>query len=221
MGIFSRFKDIVSSNLNAMLDKAEDPEKLIRLMIQEMEETLVELKSSCAGVMADKKKVERDRDALKEEEVKWQQRAELAVDKNKEDLAKEALVERNRFRTRIKNLDTEIKELDKLIEQARKDIEQLEGKLNTAREKQQVLVQRRIRAGQSLKTQKEIRKAGSMDAIRKFQEFEHRIDRMEAEAGLVNVEPEKGSLEDEFNRLENEDSINAELKKLKKAAKKE
>jgi len=221
MGIFSRFKDIVSSNLNAMLDKAEDPEKLIRLMIQEMEETLVELKSSCAGVMADKKKVERDRDTLKEEEVKWQQRAELAVDKNKEDLAKEALVERNRFRARIKNLDMDVRELDKLIEQARKDIDQLEGKLSTAREKQQVLVQRRIRAGQSLKTQKEIRKAGSMDAIRKFQEFEHRIDRMEAEAGLVNMEPEKGSLEDEFNRLENEDSINEDLKKLKKAAKKE
>jgi phage shock protein A len=221
MGIFSRFKDIISSNLNAMLDKAEDPEKLIRLMIQEMEETLVELKSSCAGVMADKKKVERDREALKEEDAKWQQRAELAISKNKEDLAKEALVERNRFRTRIENLESDIKELDKMIEQARKDIEQLEGKLNTAREKQQVLVQRRIRAGQSLKTQNEIRKAGSMDAIRKFQEFEHRIDRMEAEAGLVNVEPEKGSLEDEFSRLENEDSINAELKKLKKAAKKE
>lgn len=220
MGIFSRFKDIVSSNINAMLDKAEDPEKMIRLMIQEMEETLVELKSSCAGIMADKKKSERDREALKRQEEKWQERAQLAIEKDREDLAKEALIEKKRFLRQIEALDENCAQFEKMIGQAREDIEQLEEKIAAARKKQQVLIKRHIRAGQKLRTQQEIRRANSADAFRRFEEYEQKIDRMEAEAGLVNGtrEPAPGSLEDEFNKLENEDTVEQELQDLKKAA---
>src|SRR5210317_1339583 len=97
MGIFTRFRDIISSNINAMLDKAEDPEKLIKLMIREIEDTLIELKASCAGVMASEKKVERRLEGVQSREQYWADRAQLAVDKGRDDLAREALVEKRRF----------------------------------------------------------------------------------------------------------------------------
>ncbi len=219
MGVFSRFKDIVGSNINSMLDKAEDPEKMIRLMIQEMEETLVELKSSCAAIMADKKSNEREIALLKSSADKWQERAELAIEKDREDLAKEALVEKNRYLQQIDSIKENLSRFDHLIDNARIDIEQLEEKIVTAREKQKVLVKRQIRAGQSLRVQKEIRKADGIDAIRRFEAYEQRIDRMEAEASLVNGTVRKsgsGALEDEFERLESQDSVDSELVALKK-----
>ena len=97
MGIFTRFRDIISSNINAMLDKAEDPEKLIRLMIREMEDTLVEIKSACAGVMAGGKKIKRQLDGLGTRAQYWEEKAELAVNKGRDDLAREALVEKRKF----------------------------------------------------------------------------------------------------------------------------
>ncbi len=217
MGIFSRFKDIVSSNINAMLDKAEDPEKMIRLMIQEMEETLVELKSSCAGIMADKKKSQREQSTLEEEVKKWSERAELAVSKGREDLAREALREKHRFLERIGSLKKEMESFDSLITQSRVDIDQIEEKINVAREKQKLLIQRHLRAGYKLKTQKEIRRANSLDAMQRFEEFEQKIDRMEAEANLVNVRktPQPGSLEEKFSHLESDDTIEQELQNLK------
>ncbi len=223
MGNFNRFKDIVSSNINAMLDKAEDPEKMIRLMIQEMEETLVELKSSCAGIMADKKKGGRDHEMIMLQVKKWQDRAELAVSKEREDLAKEALVEKNLYQERADRIYEDMHHYDTMIQQAREDISELEGKINTAREKQQLLIKRHVRAGQKLRTQKEIRRAGSMRAFERFEEFEQKIDRLEAEANLVNPagQGSAGSVEDAFTRLENEDSIENELQQLKEKQNKE
>ena len=90
MGIFTRFRDIISSNINAMLDKAEDPEKLISLMIREMEDTLVEIKASCAGVMANKKKLQRQMSEAQARSENWEQKAALAVTKGRDDLAREA-----------------------------------------------------------------------------------------------------------------------------------
>ena len=105
MGVFSRLSDIISSNLNAMLDKAEDPEKLIRLMIQEMEDTLVEIKASCAGVMAAKKKVQRELAEVHTRALQWGNKAQLAVNKGREDLAREALIEKRRYRERANALE--------------------------------------------------------------------------------------------------------------------
>ena len=217
MGVFSRFKDIIGSNINSMLDKAEDPEKMIRLMIQEMEETLVELKSSCAAIMADKKSTEREIAALQTLADKWRERAELAIEKGREDLAKEALVEKKRYLTQIDSLGENCIRFDELIAAARSDIDQLEEKISSARDKQKVLVKRQLRAHHSLRTQKELRRAGSGEALRRFEAYEQKIDRMEAEASLVNGTARKaGSLEDEFERLENQEAIESELAALKK-----
>jgi len=220
MGIFSRFKDIIGSNINSMLDKAEDPEKMIRLMIQEMEETLVELKSSCAAFMADKKSNERDIIDLRNNTNKWKKRAELAIEKEREDLAKEALIEKKRYLQKIEIFEENAARYDELIRNAQNDIEQLEEKIAAARAKQQVLVKRQIRARQSLRTQNEIRIADSSDVLQRFEMYEHKIDRLEAEATLVNSTFQKSrpgaSLEDEFERLESEDSIDSELAALKR-----
>ena len=217
MGVFSRFKDIIGSNINSMLDKAEDPEKMIRLMIQEMEETLVELKSACAGIMADKKSTEREIESLNGLAGKWQERAELAIEKDREDLAKEALIEKKRYLSQIESLEENLVRFDGLIANARTDIDQLEEKIKSARDKQQVLVKRQIRAHQSLRTRKEIRRAEGSDALRRFEAYEQKIDRMEAEASLVNGAIRRtGSLEDQFERLESQDAIENELAVLKK-----
>jgi len=144
MGIFTRFRDIISSNLNAMLDGAEDPEKMIRLMIHEMEDTLVDIKSSCARVMATCKKIERQMGEASSRENHWDERAKLAVDKGRDDLAREALLEKRRYTQKAESLDKELAEHNALVEKYQEDIRQLEDKLNTAREKQRLLIQRQI-----------------------------------------------------------------------------
>jgi phage shock protein A len=214
MGIFTRFRDIVSANINAMLDKAEDPEKLIKLMILEMEDTLVEIKASCAGVMANSKKVQRQLDEVQSREKYWNERAELAVEKGRDDLAREALMEKQRYSASEDALKKELMECDNLIEQYQDDIRQLEDKLGTAREKQRILVQRHIHANRKRRAQQEIRRMDTAEAIIKFEELENRIERMEAEADLVNF-GRKPTLEGELDTIALDDGIEKELQNLK------
>ena len=214
MGIFTRFRDIISSNLNAMLDKAEDPDKLIRLMIREMEDTLVEIKTACAGVMAGSKKVKRQLEGLKEKANYWEEKAELAVKKARDDLAREALVEKRKFNGRIETLENDLAEHDLLIAQYQDDIRQLEDKLKSARDKQRMLVQRHIHAQRKKQVQEEMRRVDSSETVMKFDELENRIERMEAEADLVNY-GRKTSLEEELERLSVDEEIENELRALK------
>ena len=214
MGIFTRFRDIISSNINAMLDKAEDPEKLIRLMIREMEDTLVEIKSACAGVMAGGKKIKRQLNDLETRTQYWEEKAELAVNKGRDDLAREALVEKRKFYRRMETLESDLAEHDLLIEQYQDDIRQLEEKLKSARDKQRMLVQRHIHARKKMQAQEELRRIDSSETVMKFDEIENRIERMEAEADLVNY-GRKTSLEEELERLSVDEEIENELRALK------
>ena len=223
MGIFTRVRDIISANLNAMLDEAEDPEKLIRLMIKEMEDTLVEIKASCAGAMATKKKIERDTQAVETRAVQWGENAQLAVDKGREDLAREALMEKRRYAERTEALKKELAECEALIHQYQEDITQLENKLSAVREKQRLLVQRHIHAQKRKRAQEDLRRLDSSDAFVRFDQFENRIERMEAEADLVkpsSSSDRQHSLEEEFARLEGDEGIEKELAALKAAAQK-
>jgi len=214
MGIFTRFRDIISSNINAMLDKAEDPEKLIRLMIREMEDTLVEIKTACAGVMAGRKKIARQLDGLRTRARYWEEKAELAVKMDRDDLAREALVEKRKFTRQTETLENAISEHDLLIEQYQNDIRQLEEKLKSARDKQRLLVQRHIHAHNKIQAQKEIQRFDSTQTLMKFDELENRIEHMEAEADLVNY-GKKTSLEEELERLSVDEEIESELQALK------
>ena len=214
MGIFTRFRDIVSSNMNAMLDQAEDPEKMIKLMIREMEDTLVELKVSCAGVIAGRKKVERRLDEVVARERLWAERASLAVHRGKDDLAREALVEKRRFAGMAEALRQEIADHGSLIEQYQSDMLELEDKLAGAKEKRNLLVQRHRRATGKKRAQEEIRRMDSSESMARFEKLESRIEQMEAEADLVNF-GRKPTSDDQFADLGRDEEIEKELEKIK------
>ena len=214
MGIFTRFRDIVSANINGMLDRAEDPEKLIKLMIREMEDTLIELKASCAGVIANQKRVQRRLDQIRSREEHWGKNAELAVHKGRDDLAREALVEKRKLTERADALEEELMELKSLVDQYQDDIIQLEDRLRHTRAKERALVQRHIHATRKKRAQEEIRRIDSQEALFKFEQIENRIEQMEAEAELVNF-GRKPVLEGELDKMLADDDIEKELMILK------
>jgi len=214
MGVFTRFRDIINSNINAMLDEAEEPEKMIKMMIREIEDTLVELKASCAGVMAGRKKIERQLDEVRTREKDWADKARLAVEKGRDDLAREALLEKRKYTVKADVLEGEIAEHSSLVEQYQDDIRQLEDKLGKAREKRRMLVQRHIRAKRKKRVQEDIRRVDSAQSVLRFDELENRIERMEAEAELVNF-GKKTALDDEFDKLSLDDEIEKELQAMK------
>jgi phage shock protein A len=213
MGIFTRFRDIISSNINAMLDKAENPEKLIKLMIQEMEDTLVELKSSCAGVIAQARRIRREIEDAADRQRSWEERASLAVRKGRDDLAREALAEKRAYEKKEQTLEQESADLDLLVEEYQEDIRQLEKKLDSAKEKQRLLVERHIHAVHKRRAQEDIRRMDNSDAIMRFENLENRINRMETEAEMINFG--KDSLEGQIAHLAADEEIERELENLK------
>ena len=203
-----------------MLDRAADPEKLISLMIQEMEDTLVEIKASCAAAMATSKRTQRQMDEAQSRSRNWEEKAGLAVSKGRDELAREALLEKRRYADRAYSFEKELLELNALIQQYQDDIKQLEDKLRGAREKQRLLVQRHVHALKKRRAQEEIRRMDSTGAVIKFEEFENRIERMEAEADLINF-GRKPTLEAKFEELLVDDEIEKELQTLKSSLRKE
>jgi phage shock protein A len=214
MGIFTRFRDIVNSNIGAMLDKAEDPEKMIKMMIREMEDTLIELKSSCAGVIANSKRLGRRKDEVVALIQTWADRAALAVSKGRDDLAREALLEKRRFQEQTESFEKEESQLNELIEQYRHDIGELEAKLESAREKKLALINRHKHATEKKRAQQGIRRYNGAGSFERFDKLEHRIDRMEAEADLVNPKADP-TLEEKFTQLATDERIEEELAGLK------
>ena len=183
-------------------------------MIREMEDTLVEIKSSCAGVMAESKKIERQLEQISSRAEYWEDKARLAIEKKRDDLAREALLEKRRYVESKQRLETDRDEHFHLISQYQEDIHQLEEKLQAARDKKRMLVQRHIHAQQKKQAQREIRRANSTEAVLKFDELENRIEQMEAEAELINFGT-KPNLQAELEHLELESEIEKELQALK------
>lgn len=218
MGIYTRVRDIVNANVNAVLDKAEDPEKLVKLMIREMEDTLIEIKASCAGTMAAKKRAQREWDSANSRAQHWASRAELAVSRDRESLAREALRAKRRYESEAEAIAREVDQLAPLVDQYKDDINKIQDKLDTARERQRVLVQRHIHAVHRRRAEQEIRRLDSTEVLIRFEEFEQRLDQAEAEAELVNYgHPARGSLEDQFAQMESDEAIEEELQALMEA----
>ena len=217
MSIFTRFRDIVSSNINAILDRAEDPEKMVRLMIQEMEDTMIEVKSNCAGVIASQKQLERNRTRSSRDVEEWEAKAQLAVDKGRDELARSALVEKRRASERHRAIEEELEATRATVAHFQEDIALLEAKLADAREKQRTILQRRQAAESRFRTQSHVRRVDTADAFARFESFELGIDRMEAEADLVDgLRPKRQTLREQLNALEHEEEIEKELNRLKK-----
>jgi phage shock protein A len=214
MGIFSRLSDIVNSNLNAILDRAEDPEKIIRLIVQEMEDTLVEARTNAARLIAEKKDVHRRLDKISEAGLEWTQRAELALSKDREDLARAALAEKSKLAETAKHLSSELVHLDEALSQSDADIAKLQGKLTEAKAKQKTLVARSENASTRLRTKRMTHDNRVDDALSRFEQIERKLDQKEALAEAYDVGRGK-TLADEIAALESEGRVDQELLAMK------
>ena len=168
MGIFSRLTDIINANLNSVLDRAEDPEKMIRQMIHEMEDTLVEVRANAARMIADRKGMARRRQRLDEAQDEWRRKAELALTKDREDLARAALTEKAKLAQDLKDLDEELILLDEALIKYEDDIAKLEAKLREAKAKQKVILARQATATSRLKVRRQVHVFYSLDATAIF-----------------------------------------------------
>jgi phage shock protein A len=215
MGIFTRFSDIVNSNINAILDKAEDPEKIVRLMIQEMEDTLVEVRSAAARSIADKKDLNRKLGSLDRDENDWDERAELAIRKGRDDLAKAALVEKSRVAAATDALKRDYIAVDEGLAKLNEDIARLEAKLEDAKARQKALLARHKTANSRLAARRKIHDYKIEDAMVRFEQYTRRIDDVEGRIEAYDLGLPK-DLNHEFASLEAEESVQKELEDLKR-----
>lgn len=214
MGIFSRFTDIVNSNINSILDKAEDPEKMVRLIIQEMEDTLVEVRSASAKTLANKKDISKQINKLESEAIDWQSKAELALNKDREDLARSALQEKKKCSEHAEVLSKELEVIEEQIGKLQGEIGQLQEKLADAKARQKTIIMRQKTVSSRLEVKKTLDSSKVDSAMGRFEQYERKIDDLESQVDAYDLG--KKTLADEFADLESDDKIDDELAALKK-----
>ncbi|NOZ41718.1 MAG: phage shock protein PspA [Alphaproteobacteria bacterium] len=214
MSIFTRLSDIVNSNITHILDRAEDPAKMIRLMVQEMEDTLVEVRSSAARVIADRKELDRNMHRLTDARQDWYDKAELALNKNREDLANAALIERAKLAEMAESLESDRGPLDEALKKYESDIISLEAKIKEARQKQRSLVERQASASSQLKVRQKLYDNRIEDVMVRFTQMEKRVDDTESRVEAADIGREK-SLSEEFADLESQQQVAGDLAALK------
>ena len=220
MSIFSRFTDIINSNINSILDKAEDPQKMVRLIIQEMEDTLVEVRSASAKTIASKKDIQLQIDKLAHQAQDWSAKAELAISKEREDLARAALQERSKCNDTAEVLGNELENIDIQLSKLQVETGQLQEKLADAKARQKTILLRQSTATSRLDVKKTLDSSKVEDAMGRFEQYERKINDIEAQVEAYDLG--KKSLHDEFAELEVDGKVEDELAALKaKMAKKD
>jgi phage shock protein A len=214
MSIFSRLSDIINANINVLLEKAEDPEKIIRLMIQEMEDTLVEIRSAAAKCIADKKEHRRHIEFLEREQKEWARRAELAVRQEREDLARAALAEKQGIVDRGEQLQSELALIEGQLVKFNEDITKLQAKLTDAKKRQRSIVIRHKTATSQLAARQHIHDDRIDEMLFRFEDAERKIDRVESEGEAIEMGRRK-TLADEIAGLEDDDRVEEALAELK------
>ncbi|ALE16981.1 Phage shock protein A [Altererythrobacter epoxidivorans] len=219
MGIFSRTRDIIAANFNDMLDKADDPAKMIRMIILEMEETLVEVRASAARTIADQKEMHRHIVKLDRLQADWGEKAQLALSKDREDLARAALVERKKAADMADQLKQEIAVLDDALRAYEADIQKLQNRLREARSRQTAIAARLESAENRVKLRTLMSTERTDEALARFDQLERRVDYAEGRAEALSIADQSGkpSLADEIAALEGSDKIDEELEELKRA----
>ena len=214
MGMFTRFADIINANINSMLDKAEQPEKMIRLIIQEMEETLVEVRSTAAKHIAEQKSLSRQVASLERSAQSWQEKAELAISKGRDDLAKSALAEKHKLNQQLANLAEEEVKLSEFLASVQEDGQRLQQKLAEAKRRQEALLLRQESAEVRLKVREKSAQYNIDEAINRFERYQQKIERVEAEIEAYDM-TQNQDLESQFRELESDENIDQELATLK------
>ena len=219
MGIFSRTRDIIAANFNDMLDQADDPAKMIRMIIMEMEETLVEVRASAARTIADQKEMHRHSVKLDKLQADWAEKAQLALSKDREDLARAALVEKKKAADMCEQLKAEITVLDDALRAYEADIQKLQTRLREARSRQSAIAARLESAENRVKLRSLLASERVDEAMSRFDQLERRVDYAEGRADALGLEGNKQpSLADEIAALEGSDAIDDELEAMKRAA---
>lgn len=217
MGIFSRTRDIIAANFTDMLDKADDPQKMIRMIILEMEETLVEVRASAARTIADQKEMHRHVVKLDRLQADWADKAQLALSKDREDLARAALVEKKKAVGMADQLKEEIAVLDDALRAYEQDIQKLQHRLREARSRQTQIAARLESAENRVKLRSLMSTERTDEALSKFDQMERRVDYAEGRADAIAIGNEgPPSLSDEIAALEGQDAIDDELEQMKK-----
>ena len=219
MGLFTRFTDIVNANLNSMLDKAEQPEKMIRLIIQEMEDTLAEVRATAAKNIAEKKSHARRVSSAIKSINHWHSRAELAVAKSREDLAKSALAQKHKYQDELVLLEKEGEQVTEFLTQVQDDASRLQEKLSEARRRQAALTLRKESAQVRLKVREQADIYNIEEAMSKFERYQQKIDNVEAEVEayeLMQNTAQNNSLAAQFSALEKDETIEQELAEMKR-----
>jgi len=214
MGIFSRMGDIINSNLNAMIDKAENPEKIARLIIQEMEDTLVEVRTDAARNIAERKELSRKVESYREKAAEWGAKAELALNKEREDLARGALQAKQQSEAMAEVVEREIEILDEAVGKADVDLTKLQSKLDEARAKHKSLMMRGSVAKNQIKMRSKMKDYRVEDALARYERMERKVDQLEAEVEAFDL-GQGESLEGQFAQLEADEAIENELNALK------
>lgn len=214
MGIFSRLSDIVNANLNALLDRAEDPEKMAKLMIQEMEDTLVEVRSAAVKNISEKKEIQRRLEQLATAEADWGQKAEFAIGKGRDDLAKGALLAKRKLAESADALRGELKAVEEALARHDEDLARLQSKLQEAKAKQKALLIRLNAAQKRVQVRRTLADGRVDDALERYETLHRKIDELEGRAEVYDMGQAK-TLEQEFASLEAETGLDAELDALK------
>ncbi|MDH5737551.1 MAG: phage shock protein PspA [Gammaproteobacteria bacterium] len=213
MGIFSRFTDIVNANINAILDKAEDPEKMVKLMIQEMEETLVEVRTQSAKLIADRKELTRRCDRLRNEASEWERKAEVALGKDREDLARMALREKTQALSDVEIMAQDLELIESNLQKLSDDIGRLQQKLVDAKTRQKALIMRGKTANTRMGVKRQLHDVNVEEAMNRFDHFERKIDDLEGQVEAYDLGQK--SLANEIADLEADDRVTEELDRLK------
>jgi len=214
MGIFSRLGDIIAANMNDILERAEDPAKMIRLIIMEMEETLVEVRASAARTIADQKEARRNLQRLDAAQASWEEKAELALSKGREDLAKAALVEKQKLGQMAAQIEHDMLLLDEALAKHEEDIQKLEAKLREARVRQTSILNRLETLENRSKMRRMISSPRIDEAFQRFEMMERRVDLAEGRVEAYDLGRTR-TLEEEFAELKANDEVEAELAALK------
>ena len=217
MGIFSRTRDIIAANFNELLDQADDPAKMIRMIILEMEETLVEVRASAARTIADQKEMHRHTVKLERLQTDWAEKAQLALSKDREDLARAALMEKRKASDMCDQLKQEIAVLDDALRSYEQDIAKLQNRLREARSRQSQISARLESAENRVKLRSLMTSDRVEEAHSRFDQLERRVDYAEGRADALGIGQDKASLADEFAALEGSDKVDDELEEMKRA----